>query len=109
MDIKGPLEKYHQIARTDIDFEKIHQSTELVRQFPDYEFRTTVVPSLHKKPDFLSIARWLEGAKRYYLQQFRPEETLDPSYTKIKPYSEEKLGEFCQMMKPYFEVCEVRI
>ena len=108
MDIKGPLEKYHKITKTETDLEKIHQSTCLARKFPDYEFRTTVVPGLHRKADFLSIARWLEGAKKYFLQQFRPEDTLDPAFGKIRPYSDEKLAEFCQIIKPYFEVCEVR-
>src|SRR4030042_1630841 len=109
MDIKGPLENYHDITKTEIDLEKIHQSTTLARNFPDYEFRTTVVPTLHKKSDFLSIARWLEGSKKYFLQQFRPETTLDSAFSKIRPYSDEKLSEFCQMIKPYFEECEVRI
>ncbi len=108
MDIKGPLEKYGQIVGTNIDFEKIHESTELARGFPDYEFRTTVVPKFHKKEDFLSIAKWLDGAKKYFLQQFRPEKTFDESFAKIRPYSDEKLAEFCQLIKPFFETCEVR-
>jgi len=109
MDIKGPLEKYGEIAGSNIDLEKINESTELLRSFPDYEFRTTVVPKLHKKEDFLSIAKWLEGAKKYFLQQFRPENTLDESYEKIRPYSDEKLGQFCQLIKPFFETCEIRV
>lgn len=109
MDIKGPLEKYQRIVKADIDLEKIHESTQITRQFPDYEFRTTVVPSLHEKEDFLNIARWLDGSKCYFLQQFNPEKTLDLAYGKIKPYPDEKLVEFSQMMKPFFEVCEVRL
>ncbi|MFH0852362.1 MAG: anaerobic ribonucleoside-triphosphate reductase activating protein, partial [bacterium] len=76
MDIKAPLERYHEIVNADVDLEKIHESTQLVRALPDYEFRTTVIPDFHKKEDFLSIARWLDGSKRYYLQQFKPENTL---------------------------------
>jgi len=109
MDIKGPLEKYGKIAGLNIDFEKIHESTDLARHFPDYEFRTTVIPKFHKKEDFLSIAKWLDGAKKYFLQQFRPEKTFDETFQKLRPYSDEKLGQFCQMIKPFFEICEVRI
>ncbi|OGZ34486.1 MAG: anaerobic ribonucleoside-triphosphate reductase activating protein [Candidatus Portnoybacteria bacterium RBG_19FT_COMBO_36_7] len=109
MDIKGPLDKYGKITGMNIDFEKIHESTELTRQFPDYEFRTTVIPKFHKKEDFLSIAKWLDGAKKYFLQQFRPEKTFDESFQHIRPYPDEKLGEFCNLIKPYFETCEVRI
>jgi len=108
MDIKGPLENYGKIVKIDVDLEQIHKSTQIVRQFPSYEFRTTVVPGLHKASDFLSIARWLEGAERYYLQQFRPESTLDPAFSKIRPYPDEKLAEFCQIVRPYFGVCGVR-
>ncbi|MBI4708933.1 MAG: anaerobic ribonucleoside-triphosphate reductase activating protein [Candidatus Portnoybacteria bacterium] len=109
MDIKGPLEKYHKFADAADILEKIHQSTQIIRQMPDYEFRTTAVPSLHEKEDFLSIARWLEGAKKYYIQQFKAEKTLDSAYSSIKPYPDEQLVEFCQIAKPYFEICEVRV
>lgn len=109
MDIKGPLEKYGKIVGSNVDFEKIHESTELARRFPDYEFRTTVVPRFHKKEDFLSIAKWLDGAKKYFLQQFRPEKTFDESFQHIRPYSDRKLAQFCKLIKPYFEICEVRV
>ena len=35
-----------------------------------YEFRTTVVRELHQKQDFEQMARWIQGAKQYYLQGF---------------------------------------
>jgi len=109
MDIKGPLEKYSKIVGADISLENIHESTEITRGFSEYEFRTTVVPALHEKDDFLSIARWLDGSKKYFLQQFRPEKTLDLVYSTIKPYPDEKLAEFANMMRPYFETCEIRV
>jgi len=109
MDIKGPLERYRDFTVLDVDLGKIHQSVVLTRQAPDYEFRTTVVPSLHKKEDFPAIAKWLDGAKKYYLQQFRPGKTLDSAFAQIQPYPDETLAEFCNAIKPYFEVCEVRV
>jgi pyruvate formate lyase activating enzyme len=39
----------------------------------DYEFRTTVVPSLHSQGDIQEIAQWIQGARSYVLQKFRPE------------------------------------
>jgi len=109
MDIKAPLERYHEIINAEVDLEKIHESVQLVRALPDYEFRTTVIPDFHKKEDFLSIARWLDGAKRYYIQQFKPENALDPAFAKMRPYEDQILAEFCQVIKPYFEICEVRV
>ncbi len=37
----------------------------------DYEFRTTVVRGLHTRESLVEAARWIEGAKEYYLQQFK--------------------------------------
>ncbi len=37
----------------------------------DYEFRTTVVKGLHTAQSLREAARWIEGAREYYLQQFR--------------------------------------
>ncbi len=35
-----------------------------------YEFRTTVVRELHAPDDLLSLARWIAGARAWYLQSF---------------------------------------
>ena len=37
----------------------------------DYEFRTTVVRGLHTAESLAEAARWIAGAREYYLQQFR--------------------------------------
>ena len=37
----------------------------------DYEFRTTVVKGLHTEESLLEAARWIQGAKEYYLQQYK--------------------------------------
>jgi pyruvate formate lyase activating enzyme len=66
------------------------------------------VPKLHKKDDFLKIAEWLKGAKRYFIQQFYPTKTLDSCLKGEKSYSPETLNEFCEEIKPYFGYCRVR-
>ena len=74
----------------------------------DYEFRTTVVPSFHKKQDIMAIVQWLKPAKKYYLQNFRPEKTIDKKYENEKPYSEEILSGIKQEISPFFNICEIR-
>jgi len=75
----------------------------------DFEFRTTVVPTIHTKEDFLKIAKWIGGPKvKYYLQNFRPEKTLEPKFEKIKPYPEKYLLEIVKVISPFFEICEIR-
>lgn len=108
MDIKGPLEKYQEITRGKIDFKKIKKSVEMVKNFPEYEFRTTILPVFHKKEDIIKIAEWLKGSKNYFLQQFRPHKTLDHAFEKEKSYSSEELSEICQTIRPYFIHCSVR-
>jgi len=108
MDIKAPLEKYKKIVGSGVSLEKIQQSVELARSAPDYEFRTTVLPNLHTRKDLLSIGRWLEGAKKYYLQQFRPSKCLDSAYEQVEPYDLERLGKICSSLKVFFDVCEIR-
>lgn len=100
MDIKGPLKN---------QMPTITESVQIIKNSGlDYEFRTTVVPSLHSKEDIIKIAQELSPAKKYFLQQFYPSKTLDPDFQKEKSYSIEELKELCQTIKPYFQHCEVR-
>lgn len=108
MDIKCPLEKYSLLSNSKIDIDNIERSARLIMDMDDYEFRTTVLPRFHDKEDILDISRWLKGSKRYFLQQFRNEKTLDPAFGEEESYSSEKLASFCRMASPYFDHCAVR-
>ena len=109
MDIKGPKERYGEFVGGKNNIEKIQESIDVLRESKvDCEFRSTIVPVLHKKEDVLKMAKWISGAKRYYLQNFRPEKTIDPSFEKIKPYPQEFLLEIQKAIAPFFEVCQVR-
>jgi len=77
MDIKNCLDKYNQTNGTETDLERIKLSVELIRNSgKDYEFRTTVVPSLHIDKDFDKIGMWLKNSENYVLQKFRDEGKL---------------------------------
>lgn len=109
MDIKAPLEKYDEAAGVKVNKKNIQESIEIISSSGiDYEFKTTVVPKLFNKKDALAIGKWLKGSKMLFLQQFRPDKTLDESYQKIKPYPPEKLKKFAEVMKPFFESVKVR-
>jgi len=111
MDIKSSLDfdNYSKAAgiKDKMMLEKVKDSIELIMtSIIDYEFRTTVVPVLHPDETVMKIARYIQGAKKYVLQNFSPfEKTLDPSFQKIKPYSNEKIHELSVKAKKYVLNC----
>jgi len=72
MDIKNTPEKYAwTIDVPGYDFATIRESVDfLLSGTVDYEFRTTVVREYHTCDDLLSIAEWIRGTDKYYLQKF---------------------------------------
>ncbi len=109
MDVKSCKEKYDLAAGVKVDIKKIEESIETLKQGKtDYEFRTTVVPIVHTKEDILSLAKWLGPAKKYYLQNFRGEKTIDPKFENVKPYPKDFLLEIQKEISPFFEICQVR-
>lgn len=110
MDVKTSFGKYNEITKTKVEMDKIKKSIEIVKKFPEYEFRTTVFPDVAKE-DILEIAKYLKehGAnKKFFIHQFRNETCLDAEAEKAKPYSKEQIGEFLEEIKGYFEKCEAR-
>lgn len=104
LDVKAPLEKYDEAAGVKVDKKAVQESIDFVRgSGKEYEFRTTAVPRLYSLEDALAIGEWLKGSKRYFVQGFRPDVTLDPSFGKRKPFSEKELKGFADAVKPFFE------
>lgn len=110
MDVKAPKEKYDQLVGVKTDLSKIEQSIDLIKnEAPDYEFKTTVVPGMLNKKDIVEIAKWLEGSKQFYLQQFKSDSPLVSSkLNDVAPYSKEELNEMLQEIKPFFKNCSLR-
>ncbi len=110
MDIKAPPEKYETLTGVPVDIATIQQSIDIIKDSaPGYEFRTTCIPTLLDKQDFTVIADWLKPAKRYYIQQFKPMESLlENRFTGVQPYDNEYLNEIVADIRPYFTECAVR-
>lgn len=128
MDIKAPFSKtesrnggtkvkkrressspYDRAVGVKIDLSKIKKSIGIIKNSGiDYEFRTTVVPTIHTKEDIIKIAKAIAPAKKYFLQNFRPEKTIDPEFEKIKSYSKDFLSEIKEEIAEFFGICEVR-
>ena len=102
MDIKAPLtaEKYSRASGVKAEelLQKVKESIEaLLESNIDYEFRTTVVPTLHDLEDIRQICRSLVGCRKYVLQKFDVslgKETLNPEFMKLKPFTDEDMQKF---------------
>ena len=109
MDIKASKEKYIKTVRIEFDVAKIEESIKILKEGKiGHEFRITVVPGIHSKEDIIEIAKWLAPANKFYLQNFRPEKTLDPDFEKVKPYSEENLLEIQKEISSFFKEVKIR-
>jgi pyruvate formate lyase activating enzyme len=96
MDVKAPLDpfSYRRSAGLPIDLNLILRSIEILkREEVEYEFRMTVVPRLHKEEDIRSLGSQLRVGRRLVLQNFNPENPLDPSLKKTLPYDPQVLRE----------------
>ncbi len=92
MDVKGPLSEYARWSGVDVDTGNIRETISFLREgkVPNM-FRMTVVPYLHTDEDVWRVAESLHGAARFVIQGFRPQNTVDPTYSTIRPYSPEIL------------------
>ena len=73
MDIKNPPALYAPtVGLRALDIGAIERSKDfLLEGRVDYEFRTTVVKGLHTAESLREAAGWIEGAREYYLQQYK--------------------------------------
>jgi pyruvate formate lyase activating enzyme len=120
MDIKSSPNNpaYRNLMTEGITLDHIKESVEFLKTHSinsgqagklDFEFRTTVVNSIHQKEEFVEIAEWIGGKDiKYYLQNFRAEKTIDPEFEKVKPFKDDFLQSIAKEISPYFKVCQVR-
>jgi pyruvate formate lyase activating enzyme len=96
MDVKAPLDpfSYPRSIGLPIDLNLILRSIEILKKGEvEHEFRMTVVPGLHQKEDVQNLGSQLRAGQRFVLQNFNPENPLDPSLKNILPYDPKVLKE----------------
>ena len=107
-DIKFTLEQYKPFAVKDFS-QEIKNSIQLIKNSNiDYEFRTTVVPTLHTEEDFKKICNLITGAKQYYIQNFKANNTLDHNFENKQGFPPAKLEEFKEIAENYVQQVEIR-
>ena len=110
MDIKTSLENYQDLSGEDAKPENIKKSIELIMKSGiPYEFRSTIVRELHPEEVLKEMAKLIDGAKLYYMQAFRPGETLDPKVSDYHPYNKKEMKRIANdIFKRHVEKVEVR-
>ena len=89
MDVKAPLDPFRYSRSTGFSthLKAVLESIEILRRGRvEYEFRMTVVPGLHTEEDIQTLGHQLRVGRRFILQNFNPENTLDPSLRSVTPY-----------------------
>lgn len=108
MDIKYSGEGYEQYTGIDT-LKKIKQSIRLVMQSEiDYEFRTTYVKGIHNTDSSKGIGELINGANLYFIQNFRPGKTINPSLSAQNSFTERELRKLKKNVKPYVKNVEIR-
>lgn len=109
MDIKNAPEEYARtIGLKSFDIAPVERSKEmLLRGDIDYEFRTTVVKGIHTKESLIGAAKWIEGAKEYYLHQFKDSGNLILP-DGLSAYDEKQMHALADAVRDYVPTVEVR-
>jgi len=97
MDVKAPVDLicYTRVAGPAVNLDLIWKSVQILKRGDvEYGFRTTVVPGLHTADDILRLGQQLKAGSRMVLQDFNPENPMDPSLRETRPFGPERLREF---------------
>lgn len=110
MDIKSSLDAYEESCGIHLDIALVKESAQRIKDSGvPYEFRTTVVPGLHDLDKMERIGKWLNGANKYVLQSFTPQETtIDRAYASKSPFRPNDLTALVNAAKPYFREVTLR-
>ena len=101
VDIKNSPEKYAEtVGLKSFDMSTINETVNfLMSGCVDYEFRTTVTKQFHTEKSMEEAARFIRGAKRYFLQNFVDSGNLIGSG--ITGQSKEEMEKLLAVVKKY--------
>ena len=114
MDIKLPKNRYSLVFGAAMSSELIEQSIFILKNSDiDFEFRTTCAPGVHTTDDLARMAEWIGQrvpgkSPKYFLQNFRPERTIDPKFESLRPFPPEFFNEAIEKIKLFVPECKIR-
>lgn len=109
MDVKYPKSDYIKISGKKTAYDKIFKSIQLIMDSGiDYEFRTTYINKFHDYASAEKIGKMIKGSKRYYIQNFRPGKTIDPSLSSDFSFKKSELNKIKKIIKKYVKKVYIR-
>ena len=109
MDIKNAPALYAKTAGLErFDLTGVERSKDfLLEGRVEYEFRTTVVKGLHTADSLIEAAHWIEGAKEYYLQQYKDSGAILDS-TGLSGFDADEMHALADAVRPIVPTVQVR-
>lgn len=106
MDVKSSFKNYSLATGSEIDVDNFKRSIDIIRNSgKNHEFRTTAVKGIHKKEDFIEIAKHLKGENKYFIQKFVDSGNLLQGG---EAFSKEEILEILEEVKKYVPGAELR-
>ena len=107
MDIKNSPKLYGKTCGGISILEEVKKSAALLMEDRvDYEFRTTVCKPFHDRESMRDIGQWIQGAKRYFIQNF--EDSGDLIGRGMGPFSQQELEVLLDTVRAYVPEARIR-
>lgn len=109
VDVKNAKERYAAtVGLEGFDVTPIERTLQFLREGAvSYELRTTVVREFHDADAIRSLAEWIEGAPRYYLQTFADSGDLIASEP-LHPVPRAEMEEMAKIARSYIPEVKIR-
>jgi pyruvate formate lyase activating enzyme len=91
MDIKHAPGKLEQLVKYNAEQSMKASIALIMKSTAQYEFRSTILPHCHSNEDIAAMGSLIFGAKRWYLQSFRPLKTLDKKFEQYRSFTADEL------------------
>ncbi len=110
LDFKGTRSQYLKVMKAKPkDYQSFQKTLNLLKKAKiDYEIRTTITPGIHTINDMKKMAKQIKSVKKYAIQNFVPNGTIDPKLKNTVGFSHKELLEFSKIAKQYIKKVEIR-
>jgi len=109
IDIKTSPAKYESLTNVSINIKKIIKTINILKSSDvDYELRTTAIPEFFTEKDIEDISKITGHVKKYYIQQFIPENTMDENFEMKTPYTQKEIIKLKKIISKFSDICDVR-